>query len=209
MESKGIIFILSAPSGTGKTTVCQLLKQKLSNLKLSISHTTREPREGEHEGKDYHFISQKKFEKKIQNGEFLEWAKVFNNYYGTASESIRQHLNKGEDVLIELDVQGAQSLRKINYKAVFIFIMPPSLKELEVRLNKRGTENINKIQYRLEESKKEIQQSILYDYILTNIDVEETANNLQSIITGEQFRKERYQPSSPDIKALIVVRESN
>ena len=112
-------------------------------------------------------------------------------------------------MLIELDVQGAQSLRKINYKAVFIFIMPPSLKELEARLNKRGTENINKIQYRLEESKKEIQQSILYDYILTNIDVEETANNLQSIITGEQFRKERYQPSSPDIKALIVGRESN
>jgi len=209
MESKGIIFILSAPSGTGKTTVCQLLKHKLPNLKLSISHTTREPREGETEDKDYHFISQKKFEKKIQNKEFLEWAKVFNNYYGTTSESISQHLNKGEDVLIELDVQGAQSLRKINYKAVFIFIMPPSLKELEVRLNKRGTENANKIQSRLEVSKKEIQQSILYDYILTNIDVEETADNLQSIITGEQFRKERYQPSSPDIKALIVGRESN
>ena len=209
MESKGIIFILSAPSGTGKTTVCQLLKQKLPNLKLSISHTTREPREGETEDKDYHFISQNNFEKKIQNGEFLEWAKVFNNYYGTALESIGRHLNKGEDVLIELDVQGAQSLKKINYKAVFIFIMPPSLKELEVRLNKRGTENLNKIQYRLEESKKEIQQSTLYDYILTNIDVEETTNNLQSIITGEQFRKERYQPSSPDIKALIVGRESN
>ena len=155
------------------------------------------------------FISQKKFEKKIQNGEFLEWAKVFNNYYGTASESISTHLNKGEDVLIELDVQGAQSLRKINYKAVFIFIMPPSLKELEVRLNKRGTENANKIQYRLEESKKEIQQSILYDYILTNIDVEKTADNLEIIIAGEQFRKERYQPSSPDIKALIVGRENN
>ena len=209
MESKGIIFILSAPSGTGKTTVCQLLKQKLPNLKLSISHTTREPREGETKDKDYHFISQKKFEKKIQTGEFLEWAKVFNNYYGTASESISPHLNKGEDVLIELDVQGAQSLRKINYKAVFIFIMPPSLKELEVRLNKRGTENANKIQYRLEESKKEIQQSILYDYILTNIDVEKTADNLETIIAGEQFRKERYQPSSPDIKALIVGRENN
>jgi guanylate kinase len=209
MESKGIIFILSAPSGTGKTTVCQLLKQKLPNLKLSISHTTREPREGETEDKDYHFISQKQFEKKIHNGEFLEWAKVFNNYYGTASESISPHLNKGEDVLIELDVQGAQSLRKINYKAVFIFIMPPSLKELEARLNKRGTENANKIQYRLEESKKEIQQSILYDYILTNVDVEKTADNLRSIIAGEQFRKERYQPSSPDIKALIVGRESN
>ena len=209
MESNGIIFILSAPSGTGKTTVCQLLKQKLPNLKLSISHTTREPREGETEDKDYHFISQKSFEKKIQNKEFLEWAKVFNNYYGTTSKSISPHLNKGENVLIELDVQGAQSLRKINYKAVFIFIMPPSLKELEVRLNKRGTENANKIQSRLEVSKKEIQQSILYDYILTNIDVEKTADNLQSIITGEQFRKERYQPSSPDIKALIVGRESN
>ncbi|SVE08507.1 uncharacterized protein METZ01_LOCUS461361, partial [marine metagenome] len=165
MQSNGIIFILSAPSGAGKTTVCKLLKQKLPNLKFSISHTSREPRAGEVEGTDYHFITQKEFEKKIKDGEFLEWAKVFKNYYGTASESVDQHLIKGEDVLIELDVQGAQSLRNINYKAVFIFMMPPSLKELEARLNKRDTEPADKIQDRMKVSKKEIQQSMLYDYI--------------------------------------------
>ena len=209
MRSNGIAFILSAPSGVGKTTICKLLKQKLPALKFSISHTTRKPRDGEIEGSDYHFISQKEFENKIQNVEFIEWAKVFKNYYGTASESVNCHLNKGEDVLIELDVQGAQTLRKINYKAVFIFMMPPSLKELEARLNKRGTEPANIIQDRLETSKKEIQQSILYDYILTNIDSEKTTNNLQSIITAEQFRKERYQPSSSDIETSIDNRESN
>jgi|TARA_B100000929_G_scaffold283308_1_gene264231 guanylate kinase len=209
MQSNGIIFILSAPSGAGKTTVCKLLKQKLPNLKFSISHTSREPRAGEVEGTDYHFITQKEFEKKIKDGEFLEWAKVFKNYYGTASESVDQHLIKGEDVLIELDVQGAQSLRNINYKAVFIFMMPPSLKELEARLNKRDTEPADKIQDRMKVSKKEIQQSMLYDYILTNIEKEETTNNLQSIITAEQLRKERHQPSSADIKTLIDNGEIN
>ena len=209
MQSNGIIFILSAPSGAGKTTVCKLLKKKLPNLKFSISHTSREPRAGEVEGTDYHFITQKEFEKKIKDGEFLEWAKVFKNYYGTASESVDQHLIKGEDVLIELDVQGAQSLRNINYKAVFIFMMPPSLKELEARLNKRGTELADKIQDRMKVSKKEIQQSMLYDYILTNIEKEETTNNLQSIITAEQLRKERHQPSSADIKTLIDNGEIN
>jgi len=209
MQSNGIIFILSAPSGAGKTTVCKLLKQKLPNLKFSISHTSREPRAGEVEGTDYHFITQEEFEKKIKDGEFLEWAKVFKNYYGTASESVDQHLIKGEDVLIELDVQGAQSLRNINYKAVFIFMMPPSLKELEARLNKRDTEPADKIQDRMKVSKKEIQQSMLYDYILTNIEKEETTNNLQSIITAEQLRKERHQPSSADIKTLIDNGEIN
>ena len=203
MQSNGIIFILSAPSGAGKTTVCKVLKQKLPNLKFSISHTSREPREGEVEGTDYHFVTQKGFEKKIKRGEFLEWAKVFKNYYGTASDSVDRHLIKGEDVLIELDVQGAQSLRDINYKAVFIFMMPPSLEELKTRLNKRGTESASKIQDRLETSKKEMQQSPLYDYILTNIDTEETTNNLISIITAEHSRKEQYKPSSPDFKNLM------
>ena len=203
MQSNGIIFILSAPSGAGKTTVCKLLKQKLPNLKFSISHTSREPRAGEVEGTDYHFITQKEFEKKIKDGEFLEWAKVFKNYYGTASESVDHHLIKGEDVLIELDVQGAQSLRNINYKAVFIFMMPPSLEILETRLNNRGTESASKIQERLKISEKEMQLSPLYDYILTNVDAEETTDHLLSIITAEHFRKEHYKPYSPDLDNLI------
>ena len=203
MQSNGIIFILSAPSGTGKTTICKLLKQKLPDLKFSISYTTRKPRDGEADGTDYHFISQKEFEEKITRGEFLEWAKVHKKCYGTTFESADRHRQNGEDVLIELDVQGAQSLRDINYKAVFIFMMPPSLEELKTRLNKRGTESASKIQDRLETSKKEMRQSLLYDYILTNIDTEETTNNLISIITAEHSRKEWYKPSSPDLKNLM------
>ena len=188
MYSNGIIFILSAPSGTGKTTICKLLTQKLPDLKFSISHTTREPRNGEVEGTDYHFTSKKEFEEKIERGEFLEWAKVFKNYYGTAFESVDRHHLNGDDVLIELDVQGAQSLRDIHYKAVFIFIIPPSLEVLETRLNNRGTESASKIQERLKISEKEMQLSPLYDYILTNVDVEQTIDHLLSIITSSPFR---------------------
>ena len=203
MQSNGIIFILSAPSGTGKTTVCKLLTQKLPDLKFSISHTTREPRNGEVEGTDYHFTSKKEFEEKIERGEFLEWAKVFKNYYGTAFESVDRHHLNGDDVLIELDVQGAQSLRAIHYKAVFIFMMPPSLEVLETRLKNRETESASIIQERLKISEKEMQLSPLYDYILTNVDVEETTDHLLSIITAEHFRKEHYKPHSPDPDNLI------
>ena len=203
MQLNGIIFILSAPSGTGKTTICKLLIQKLPDLKFSISHTTREPRNSEAEGIDYHFTSKKEFEEKIERGEFLEWAKVFKNYYGTAFKSVDRHHLNGHDVLIELDVQGAQSLRDIHYKAVFIFIMPPSLETLETRLKNRGTESTSIIQERLKISKKEMQQSPLYDYILTNVDAEETTDHLLSIITAEHFRKEHYKPPSPDLDNLI------
>ena len=203
MHSNGIIFILSAPSGTGKTTICKLLTQKLPDLKFSISHTTREPRNGEVEGIDYHFTSKKEFEEKIERGEFLEWAKVFKNYYGTAFASVDHHHLNGDDVLIELDVQGAQCLRDIHYKAVFIFIMPPSLEALETRLKNRGTESASIIQERLKISEKEIQLLPLYDYILTNVDAEETTDHLLSIIMAEHFRKEHYKPSSPDLDNLI------
>ena len=203
MQSNGIIFILSAPSGTGKTTICKLLVQKLPDLKFSISHTTREPRNGEVEGIDYHFTSEKEFEEKIERGEFLEWAKVFKNYYGTAFESVDRHHLNGDDVLIELDVQGAQSLRAIHYKAVFIFMMPPSLEVLETRLKNRETESASIIQERLKISEKEMQLSPLYDYILTNVNAEETTHHLHSIITAEHFRKENYKPSSPDLDNLI------
>ena len=180
-----------------------MLTQKLPDLKFSNSHTTREPPNGEVEGNDYHFTSKKEFEEKIERGEFLEWAKVFKNYYGTAFASVDRHHLNGDDVLIELDVQGAQSLRDIHYKAVFIFIMPPSLEALEIRLKNRGSESTSIIQERLKISEKEMQQSPLYDYILTNVDAEETTDHLLSIITAEHLRKEHYKPSSPDLDNLI------
>ncbi len=202
MKPKGNIFILSAPSGTGKTTTCSLLKQKFPELKFSVSHTTREARSGESEGIDYYFISEDDFEEKIKRDEFLEWAKVYNQYYGTAFETVDRHRQNGDDILIEIDVQGARSLRNINYNAVFIFIMPPSLQELEARLKKRKTESPEKIKSRLEAGKNEIKQYELYDYILTNHNVEETAENILSIIRAERCRKEFFKPSS-DLNALF------
>ena len=203
MESNGIVFVLSAPSGTGKTTACRLLKQKLPELKFSVSHTTREIRNGETEGIDYHFIPQSDFEKKITRGEFLEWAKIHRQYYGTAFATINHHRQNGKDVLIELDVQGAKSLRDMRYEAVFIFMLPPSLKELEARLNKRATDSEDTIRERMEVGKKEIKQLALYDYILTNFDVKVTIESLLSIIRAERCRKKLYQPPSPDLSNLL------
>ena len=203
MQSKGIIFILSAPSGTGKTTICKMLKEKFPNLKFSVSHTTRKPRNEEKDGVDYHFIPLKDFEKKIDRGEFLEWAKVFEHFYGTAFESVDRLQQKGEDILIEIDVQGAKALRDSNYEAIFIFMLPPSLNELETRLNKRDTESKNKIRKRMEVGKNEIKQLSLYDYILTNFNLEETTENLLSIIRAERCRKELYRPPSPDLSKLL------
>ena len=209
MQPNGITFIISAPSGTGKTTVCKILKQKLPKLKFSVSHTTREPRDNETDGIDYHFISENNFEEKIKHDKFIEWAKVYQHYYGTAFESIDSHKKNGDDVLIELDVQGAKSLRKLNYEAIFIFVLPPSLKELEIRLRNRNTEPESAIRDRLKSSENEVQQFKLYDYILTNINVEETAENIISVIKAEHLRKELYKPTSPDIKSLIDQMENH
>ena len=209
MQPNGITFIISAPSGTGKTSVCKILKQKLPKLKFSVSHTTREPRDKETDGIDYHFVSENIFEEKIKNNKFIEWAKVYQYYYGTAFESIDSHQKNGDDVLIELDVQGAKSLRKSNYKAIFIFILPPSLKELEIRLRNRNTEPESVIRDRMESSKNEMQQCKLYDYILTNISVEETTENIISVIKAEHLRKELYKPTSLDIKSLIDQMENH
>ena len=209
MQPNGITFIISAPSGTGKTTVCKMLKQKLPKLKFSVSHTTREPRDNETDGIDYHFISEKIFEEKIKHDKFIEWAKVYQYYYGTTFESIDSHKKNGDDVLIELDVQGAKSLRKLNYEAIFIFVLPPSLKELEIRLRKRNTDSESAIRDRLKSSENEVQQFRLYDYILTNINIEETSENITSIIKAEHLRKELYKPTSLDLKSLIDQMENH
>ena len=203
MKNKGIVFILSAPSGTGKTTACKLLRKKLPELKFSISHTTRSIREGEVEGVDYHFIPQKEFQEKIERGDFLEWAKVHSQYYGTTFETVDRHRQNGDDLLLELDVQGAQTLREANYEGTFIFLLPPSIKELEIRLQKRSTEPEEVIKARIEVSKNEVKKFNLYDYILTNSDLEETAEILLSIIRAERCRKSRYLPPSSDIKSLL------
>ena len=200
---EGIALILSAPSGTGKTTICKILREKLPDLKIAVSHTTRPIRTGEKDGEDYYFISDKEFEEKIKNNDFLEWAKVHNCYYGTSFKSAEGHLKHGYDALIELDVQGVESLRKMDYQGVYLLIFPPSIAELEARLNKRGTDSKDRIRLRLETGKNEVKKYKMYDYVITNHVVEDSVNTILSILQAEKVRASLYQPTSPDIEALL------
>ena len=200
---KGFAIIISAPSGTGKTTVCNSFREIVPGLKFTISHTTRNIREGEVDCIDYIFISKKEFENKIKNNDFLEWAQVHGNYYGTSLESADTTINKGYDTLLEIDIQGVKSLRKMNYKGTYIIIFPPSVKELETRLRKRGSDSEDDIIKRVETGKKEIKEYKMYDYIVTNHIVEDTVNNITSILQAEKFKTQHYLPTAPDIKLIL------
>lgn len=200
---EGVALILSAPSGTGKTTACKILREKLPDLKIAVSHTTRDIRKGEKDGVDYYFISQKEFEDKIKNNEFLEWAKVHNCYYGTSLKSADELLEHGYDALMELDVQGVETLRKMNYQGIYLLIFPPSIEELEARLKKRGTDSEERIRLRLETGKNEIKKYKMYDYVITNHVVEDTVNDILAILRAEKVKVAHYRPTAPDIEALL------
>ena len=200
---KGFALILSAPSGTGKTTTCRVLREKMPDLKISVSHTTRKIRKGEKEGLDYTFISQQEFEEKIKSKDFLEWAQVHNFYYGTSFQAADTSLENGHDTLLELDVQGVESLRAMDYEGIYILILPPSIEEMQTRLTKRGTDSEDSIRQRVETGKKEIKKYKIYDYVITNYVVEDTVNAILSILQAEKVRATHYQPTSPDIEVLL------
>jgi len=200
---QGVPIVISAPSGTGKTKTCELLKKKLPSLNMVTSHTTRKIRLGELEGIDYHFISKETFEAKINKNDFLEWAKVHTNYYGTSFESIEKNKEKGIDILLELDIQGVGALRKIDFKGIFILILPPSIKEMAKRLKNRGTDTEKSIERRIKTGKEEIKSYKKFDYVITNFELEQTAESILSIIRAEKLKALRYIPTSEDIKELL------
>jgi guanylate kinase len=203
MAQEGLPIIISAPSGAGKTTLCQALKKRLPDLNFSVSHTTRPPRENEQDGVDYHFTSKEKFIGMADRNEFLEWAQIHDNYYGTPLKNIESTLQKGKDLVLELDIQGVEALRNLKYQGVYIFILPPSMEELEKRLTERGTESDNQVKQRLEVGKKEIAKSHLYDYAVTNVNIDESVETILSIIRAEKKRMGRYQPNCPEIRKII------
>ena len=203
MKKVGLPIIISAPSGTGKTTTCKRLKQRLPNLKIATSHTTRKIRKGETQGVDYFFISKEEFESKKNSNDFLEWAKVHREYYGTSFEALDKHRQNGFDILLELDTQGVNSLRNMNFDGIYIMILPPSIEEMKKRLKKRGTETEDDIERRLKTGKEEIKVYKKYDYVITNFEVEETVESILSIIRAEKSRVIRYIPTSEDIKELL------
>ena len=184
-------YIISAPSGSGKTTLVSQLMAKESNLEFSISCTTRNPRGQEEDGKEYYFISREEFEARIADGEFLEWAKVFDHFYGTSRRELARAEAAGKDLVLDIDVQGARQLKEKIAGAVSIFILAPSRAELEQRLRARSEDSGEVIERRLEEAAAEIRNYSAYDYVIVNERVEESARDLRSIIRAERVRRQR------------------
>lgn len=185
-KGKGILFVISAPAGAGKTTLVEMLEREFEDLKRSITYTTRKRRGLERDKIDYHFITREEFEKKIAAKEFLEHAKIYDEYYGTSKKDVESDLRKGKKVVLVIDVQGAMQIKKGKIPAVFIFIKPPSLKVLKERLEKRSTENVEQIERRLSVASHEMAFANQYDYQIENDDIDLAYDLLRSIIIAEE-----------------------
>lgn len=183
---KGRLIVISGPSGSGKTTICNRLLKLLPNMEYSISFTTRAPRHGEKNGRDYFFISKEEFQRHIKNGSFLEYAQVFDNYYGTNKDWVTERINQEKDILLSIDVQGAAQIKKNFPKAILIFLIPPSLKILEERLRRRATDHPEEIEKRLVKAKEEMMQVGNYDYVVINDRVELAIEKIKNIIQHER-----------------------
>jgi len=193
-KSKGLLIVVSGPSGAGKDTICNKVISDMKDTKISISMTSREPRGKEIDGVDYFFISKEEFEERIKNDEFLEYAVVHNNqYYGTPKGKIEEDLSKGKNIILVIDIQGALKVKEKVKDALFIFIMPPSMEELKDRLIKRNTESKDKILERFKTAYNEINEFIKYNYVVVNDRVEKAVDKVKSIITAEKCRVDRIE----------------
>lgn len=190
-QRRGLLLVLSSPSGAGKSTLSRLLLKE-EKLGLSISVTTRERRPSEVNGVHYHFITKAEFELKRDNNELIEWAEVHGNYYATLRATVEQSLESGQDMLFDIDYQGADQLQsKMPHDVVSIFILPPSMKELQSRLNRRAEDSQDVIKLRLENAKREMQQWRSYDYVIINEDLEQSFSKIKAIHQVEAMRRER------------------
>lgn len=196
---RGRLFIVSAPSGTGKTTLVERLVQAVPDLVLSRSFTSRPPRPGEGDGVDYNFISRERFEAMIEGGEFLEYADVFGNYYGTSAGETERVLAGGQDLILVIDVQGARQVRLRGFESVGIFVLPPSYAVLEERLRRRSKDHEAAIQRRLEVARGEVGAVAEYDYVVINDEVEPAVARLGSIVQAERARRSRMGPVAAEV----------
>ncbi|MEG1312588.1 MAG: guanylate kinase [Romboutsia sp.] len=193
LKRKGLLLVVSGPSGAGKGTICKDLLKENNQIKLSVSATTRKPRTGEVDGVNYFFIEKDKFTNMIENGEFLEYAQIYDNFYGTPKAAIIECLEKGQDVVLEIEMQGAKQIKEVYPEGVFIFVLPPSLEELKNRIVGRGTESKEEIDKRFSCAFEEINQIVNYDYFVINKDVSASVKDIESIISAEKNKVTRYK----------------
>lgn len=194
---KGLLFVISAPSGAGKTSIFRELLVRHPELRESISYTTRPIRAGEQDGVDYHFVSRTQFDQMIEQGGFAEWAEVHGNCYGTARATLQQANAAGQDVLLDIDVQGAAQLRASGLDGVFIFVLPPSMAVLRQRLAGRNTDSVEVIERRMHNAVDEIRTAARFDYIVVNDDLAQAIATVEAIVIAEKVRKERVIPRLP------------
>jgi len=200
-KERGSLIVISGPSCAGKGTVCRLVTEGDNDLKVSVSETTRKPRYYEKDGREYHFVSKDEFKKRIKEDAYLEYACVYEHYYGTRKEYVENLLNKGYDVILEIDIQGAAKVRKNYKKGIFIFIAPPTMEELKKRIIMRGTESEKQMETRLKCAYDEMTNADDYSYIVINDDMHVAASQVRSIITAEKCRTERLKNK---VKEILV-----
>ena len=191
MKREGVLYVISAPSGTGKTTLCKEIIDIFPNLRHSVSYTTRPPRTGEVHGRDYFFVGTDEFTRMVEAGEFAEWAEVHGNLYGTSLATLQENRTKGIDLILDIDCQGARQLKGCFRGGVYIFILPPSIEELRRRLNGRSSDSDEVIERRISNASGEIKEARWYDYIIVNDKFNEALEQLKSVLIAEQCRTDR------------------
>jgi guanylate kinase len=205
----GNLFIVSAPSGAGKSSLIQALLAQHSDMQVSVSHTTRAPRPGEQDGVHYHFVSVDTFQKQIEAGEFLEWAEVFGNFYGTSRHKIQQARQQGIDVFLDIDWQGARQIRQQEPSAIGIFILPPSLPTLEQRLRTRGQDSDEIIAGRMAKANAEMSHADEYDYLIINDDFQQSLADLNAIVLSQRQRFAQQQLRQAKILHQLLAKSSD
>jgi guanylate kinase len=200
--TKGNIYIFSGPSGVGKSSVIKGVRERVTGLGYSISHTSRPPRHNETNGVDYHFVNEDTFRKMIDDGAFVEWATVYDHLYGTSAEGLRSQTDKGLDVILDIDSQGAKNIRSFFHDSVLIYILPPSLETLEQRLKSRATDDADVIANRIKKAIDDLKNCEWYDYLVINDDLERAINEAESIILSNRCRNSRMLPAVKEMLGI-------
>lgn len=203
-NNKGILIVISGPSGAGKGTICKALLEEHTDIEISISATTRKPRVGEIDGVNYHFLTKEDFLKRVDEDDFLEYAEVYGNYYGTPKSKVEEILKQGKNVILEIDIQGALKVKEKAKEGVFIFILPPSMEELKQRIIKRGSETPESLMTRFKSAYQEINYVSKYNYAVVNDNVMDAVHKIEGILTAETCRVDRLKETILESKEDFI-----